>query len=160
MSSPLKYSLKLRYIPENMPQLYVNNIYAGWLFFSLLCKVELAILSEKIWIWTWFCEWLIVKSGSSHLNLNLHFPIRLLYRAFRKIKWPQIHESALSMMKWYTNDNYHSLPTLFGLAVMVWKESMLTANKTDLLTNEMQRYITQHYSSKIFLLLDNIQFYL
>lgn len=42
---PYNESLNLKYIPGNMPQFYVHDIYIEWVFFTLWSKVELAIFS-------------------------------------------------------------------------------------------------------------------
>ena len=62
----------------------------------------------------------------------------------------------------YICDVISTPPTLCGPAVMVRRESMLTADRTDLLTKETQGYVTrwQSHSTKICLLLGNTKFYL
>lgn len=69
------------------------------------------------------------------------------------------------LWKWLNYINYsywYSLPTLFGLVFMVWKESTLIANKTQPLTNEIQRLLhngNNQIAQKYFLLLGNSKFY-
>lgn len=43
------------------------------------------------------------------------------------------------MVKWYINDSsWNSSPTLSGLFAMVWRESALKMNSTELLTKELK----------------------